>query len=663
MKKIVYFTLLIVSISIASFAKTLTLKDIHSISMQMLAFHAEYNELNPTVVKRIFKLYIDQFDPMHTYLLQSEVKEYLDLSDRKASEVIKRLMGRDYTDFEKLNTVIQNSIIRARDLRAKALLTCQNKGFKPDNKEAMAEPFEHFPKSIMELTASIQRQTQLWIVAESMGPHFALYTEEEKVKAFQIWERRQQRHEQIYLFQDNTGKALPIEEENHYFSESYLKAFAHSLDTHTAYFSRDEVNILRVSLHKQFKGIGVVIRESGKGPYIAKVMKGGPAYRSKRIYDGDLLKAIDGEKVDQLLFEDILKKMEGKDFSKVVLTLQKPDGGAEYDVVLRREKITMDEGRLKVTSENYADGVIGKISFDTFYDNGGGITTDKDLRKAITELKSQGELKGLILDIRNNSGGFLSQAVKVSGIFIPKGIIAIAKYSNGEIHYSRDTDANLQYSGPLVILTSKGSASAAEVVAQAIQDYNVGIIVGDEASYGKGTMQFQNITDPKAQHYFKITVGRYYTVSGRSPQLIGVKSDIVVESQYAPYNIGERYLLYPIPRADLGFSFTDPSNPLRQMSGVDKEQLYSSFFPTQRLKWKAMIPQLQVNSQKRLEKDSDYQDFLKKIQAIKTRKKGAPEMLHGLDDLQMKEAVNIIKDMVAIEEIQMSVPSQTAGQK
>jgi carboxyl-terminal processing protease len=224
-------------------------------------------------------------------------------------------------------------------------------------------------------------------------------------------------------------------------------------------------------------------------------------------------------------------------------------------------------------------------------------------------------------------------------------------------------DAKLQYDGPLVVLTSKGSASAAEVVAQAIQDYNAGVIVGDPYTYGKGTMQFQNITDPKAQHYFKVTVGRYYTVSGRSPQLIGVKADIVVESQYAPYNIGERFLLYPIPRAELGFSFTDPNNPLRQISGVDKQQLYSSFFPNQRLKWKAIQPQLQVNSQKRLEKNSDYQAFLNKVDALKNRKKGAGEMLHGMEDLQMAEAVNIVKDMIAIEEIQNSAPHQTAGKK
>jgi carboxyl-terminal processing protease len=661
MRKCYHLGILVLCLTVSLFSNTLRLKDIHPIAMQMLAFHAEHNTLDETIVRRTVKLYIDQFDNMHTYLLQSEVKDYLNMSDKRAREIAAHLMERDYTDFEDLNKVIQNSITRARGIRAKVLLTAQANNFAIDRTQT--EPFEHFPKSIAELSSSIQRQVQLWINAESMGPHYALYSPEEKVKAFQIWERRQERHENLYLFVDAKGNKLPIEEEDHYFSESYLKSFSHGLDAHTAYFSRDEVNMLRVSLQKQFKGVGVVIRESGKGPYIAKVMKGGPAFRSKRIYDGDLLKAIDGDRLDNLEFDQILKKMEGKDMTKVVLTLQKPDADTEYDVVLRREKITMDEGRLKVTSEPYGDGIIGIVSYDTFYDNGGGITTDKDLRKAISQLRAQGELKGLVMDIRNNSGGFLSQAVKVAGIFIPQGIIAIAKYSNGEIHYSRDMDAKLQYDGPLVVLTSKGSASAAEVVAQAIQDYNAGVIVGDPYTYGKGTMQFQNITDPKAQHYFKVTVGRYYTVSGRSPQLIGVKADIVVESQYAPYNIGERFLLYPIPRAELGFSFTDPNNPLRQISGVDKQQLYSSFFPNQRLKWKAIQPQLQVNSQKRLEKNSDYQAFLNKVDALKNRKKGAGEMLHGMEDLQMAEAVNIVKDMIAIEEIQNSAPHQTAGKK
>ncbi|MCF7852564.1 MAG: S41 family peptidase [Simkaniaceae bacterium] len=645
-----FFFYLSLLVSSAVDCKSLSLKDIHPIAMQMLTFHVEYNELSPLLVRRSFKLYIQQFDPMHTYLLQSEVNDYVNMSDRRAQEIVQRLLNRDYTDFERLNTIMQGSVQRARDIRAKALKTVESKRFQVN--EIAVKPTTSYPKSVTELTEANQRLIEMWVLAESKGPHYDYYTDEERLKAFQIWERRQQKHENPYLFCDSSGQSLSLEEEDHYFSEHYLKAFAMSLDPHTMFFSREEVNHMRLSLHKQFKGIGVIIRESGKGPYIADVVKGGPADRSKRIYSGDLLIAIDGDRLEALEFDQILKKLEGKDFTKVVLTLKKPSDPAEYEVVLRREQITMDDERLKYTVEPYGDGVIGVISFDAFYDNGRGISADKDLRRAFSELKKQGNLKGVVLDIRNNGGGFLSQAVKVAGVFIPRGVIAIAKYSNGEIQYSRDIDGSQFYDGPVVVLTSKGSASAAEVIAQALQDYHAAVIVGDEASYGKGSMQFQNITDPKAPHYFKITVGRYYTISGRTPQLEGVKSDVVVQSEYAPYQIGEKYLEYAIPQDHLGFSFTDPKNPLREISsGVDENYLYSSFFPRNRMKWKAMIPQLKENSQKRLANDADYQAFLQKIQALREDKSKGHQMLQGLSDLQMQEAVKIIKDMIAIDEL------------
>ncbi|MDN3504395.1 MAG: S41 family peptidase [Rhabdochlamydiaceae bacterium] len=650
MKHLFFSVLSVLSILSASLgAKSLTLKDIHPISMQMLSFHVENNKLNSMIVKRAFKVYIDQFDPLRTYLLESEVNDYLNMSDRTANQIVARLNVRDYSDFEKLNTKMQKSVVRARKIRDSAFKTYENKGFVAVSSNP--KPSKVFPKNITQLTQAIHTQMDLWIYIEQKSPHYDFYTENEKVNAYQIWERRQKKHENPYMFKDNKGMSMSVEEENHFFSQNYLKAFAKSLDAHTMFFSREEVNHMRMSLHKQFRGIGVMVRESGKGPFIADVVKGGPAFRSQRIHPGDLIVAIDGDRLNAVDFDQVLKKLEGKEFSKIVLTLKKPNADHEFDVVLRREKITMDDQRLKYSSEPYGDGIIGKISFDSFYDNGRGISTDQDMKKAILELRKQGNLKGVILDIRQNPGGFLTQAVKVAGLFIPKGIIAIAKYSNGEIQYSRDVDGRMYFDGPLVVLTSKGSASASEVIAQALQDYNAAVIVGDKVTYGKGTMQFQNITDPRAPHYFKITVGRYYTVSGRTPQLEGVKADIEVQSEYAPYNIGERYLPYPISRDHLGFSFTDPKNPLREISGADQSHLYSSFFPKSRLKWKAMIPQLKDNSEKRLAKDSNYQAFVEKIKALRLDPSKGHDVITGLNDLQMKEAVHIMRDMIAIDQL------------
>ena len=628
------------------FSKSLSISDIHPIQMQMLAYHVENNSLKPELIQRSFKLYIEQFDPHHTYLLKVEVKEFLEMSDRQATAVMERVRNRDYSDYERLNKVIQASVRRARDIRSKAIDTYISRG-QTVSPTAMSHGYAH---NMTELTKTIQAQVALWMAIEAKGPHYAYYTEDERVKALNIWERRQQRLENPYLYLTMNGVPMTSDEVDHHFSEHYLKAFAPSLDSHTNFFSREEVTGMRMQLHKQFQGIGVIIRESGKGPYIADMVNGGPAHRSEQITPGDLIVAIDGDRLEGLEFDKVTEKLDGRTFSKIVLTLKKPNEANEYDVVLRREKITMDDQRLKYEAQPFGNGIIGIISFDSFYDNGRGVSAEKDLRHAIAELKKKGDLKGIVLDIRGNPGGFLTQAVKIAGLFVPRGVIAIAKYSNGEIEYSRDLDGRQHFEGPLVVLTSKGSASASEVIAQALQDYNAAVIVGDRVTYGKGTMQYQNITDPRAPHFFKITVGRYYTISGRTPQLEGVKSDIIVQSEYAPYNIGEKYLDNPVSRDHLGFSFTDPNSPLKVDGSRGKKELYSSFFPKQRLKYKAMIPQLRENSERRLSQNADYQAFLQKIEALRSNSGQSHDILYGLDDLQLKESILIVKDMVIINE-------------
>ncbi len=147
------------------------------------------------------------------------------------------------------------------------------------------------------------------------------------------------------------------------------------------------------------------------------------------------------------------------------------------NVELTRSKIVLDDKRVDVEAEPFGDGIIGKITLYSFYEGDNGLSSEKDLKKAIDDLRSQGTLYGLVLDMRENSGGFLSQAVKVSGLFISSGVVVISKYSDGTVKYYRAVDGNRYYDGPLAILISRGSASATEIVAQTLQDYGVAVVV------------------------------------------------------------------------------------------------------------------------------------------------------------------------------------------
>jgi carboxyl-terminal processing protease len=645
-----FLILLFLVPSFFCFGETRVLKkeDIGPTLEQMMLYHVENQVMTPEIVKRSFKVFVEQFDPEKIYFIQSEVEGLVNMSDAEASKVLVRLQKGDWRDFENGLKLMKSAISRAQAIRTKQMSELKKGGFVLSGPELALET-QAYPVNKAHLIKKIEAQVKGWLGSEMKTNLFSTYTMEEKEKAIHIYEKRVFRHEAPYLNQNLKGEALDKKIYDHFFSTAVLKAFAKSLDSHTAFFSPEEALSMRTSLQKQFRGIGVVLKEGGRGVYIADLIKGGPAHRSQLIQKGDVISGINGMKVSQISFEDLLDKLQGPLGSSITLTLErKKDNQTQtFDVTLTRQKIVMDDERLTYRYEPVAQGIIGIVAFDGFYDNGEGITADRDLKNAIKELQSIGELKGLIIDLRQNPGGFLSQAVKVAGLFIPRGVIAIAKYSTGEIQYSRDIGGRLFYEGPCVVMTSKASASAAEVVAQALQDYGVALVVGDERTYGKGSMQYQNITDENAPAYFKVTVGRYYTASGRSTQIDGVVADVVVPSYYAPYPIGERFLRFPITRDDLGFSLIDPENPLRKIPGLDAN-LFSSYFMQQQMKWKKMVPRLKQNSQQRIMRNAPYSDF---IHQSTTYEEGKTSRLKPWsEDFQLQESLNIVKDMILMNE-------------
>ncbi|MBM3201899.1 MAG: PDZ domain-containing protein, partial [Chlamydiae bacterium] len=389
------------------------------------------------------------------------------------------------------------------------------------------------------------------------------------------------------------------------------------------------------ALKRQFCGIGVVIAENANGYYISEISPYGPAAASGLIKVSDQILAIDGKNLETLSLRAVMKLLQGEEGSILSLKVQTKQDEIK-NVHLVRKKIVMEEGRIKSEAIPFGKGVIGYFQIDSFYDNREGVTVEKDLREAISELSKETPLVGIILDMRNNLGGFLDQAIKVCGVFIEKGVVVIAKYAGGEIQYSRDYDPYNLFFGPIVVLTSKTSASAAEIVAQTLQDYGAAVVVGDERTYGKGSMQMQTITDESAKYFYKVTVGKYYTISGRSTQIEGVKPHIHVATQYAPYHIGEKFLQFPLQADSLNYQ-ENPKGKLRQFFTIYQQKKNSI--------WTKMVPVLAKNSEKRLLQNSDYQDFITLIKQCPQRY--SPLLRHK--DLAKKEAIAIIQDMALIQ--------------
>ena len=351
----------------------------------------------------------------------------------------------------------------------------------------------------------------------------------------QLWSEREDR-----LGGEKGHSLLPVQ---------LVKCFAKSMDVHSDYFSPAEAAHLRASLNKQMCGIGVIFSRDFDGLYINEVIKGAPADLSNKVHAGDKVIAVERQMVDKIGFKKAIGLMKGRAGKMLHLTLRK--GGKKNQVVqevsLKRAPIILNDQRVSSRSTPCGNGVVGLINFPGFYSNGGSISAAGDLKREIVKLQGQGNLKGLVLDMRENGGGFLDQAIKVCKLLCQAVLLRLLSIKITKCVFMNHVGKKHFMKGPLLVLTSKASASAAEIVSQTLQDYGLAIVAGDEeGTFGKGSMQTQTVTNEKAEHFFKVTVARYYTASGRSPQAVGVHSDVVVNSRYFPYTFGEKHLTFAL---------------------------------------------------------------------------------------------------------------------
>ena len=612
-------------------------KNINTSIEEMLKHHVEYQTFSPLLAKRSLRVFFEQFDSHKRYLLQSEVDPFWSMGDVELQKIVEAHRKGSYGVYEQASKVARFAVKRARDYRAKIRKEILQGGLSEDIAD---EASFSFSKNELDLKGKLTRQMLSAMRLEKELEGLSNLSYEEKVNILDLLERRLVRLEEPYM----TVK------KEHFLALHTLKAVAKSLDAHTAFFSPEEAFDLRASLEKEFEGIGIVLREGIKGVIIKEVVKGGPAERSGQLTQGDLLIAVDGKSTSSVGYQDVMKWLKGGKGEEVTLAVQKAGGGIEV-VVLVREKVVMEGELLRYTSQPYADGVIGVIEVPSFYESSDGRSCEKDMKEALRHLRSEGKVYGLVLDMRNNSGGFLSQAVKVAGLFVSSGVIVISQYSQGQMQYLRDVDGRIFYEGPLVVLTSKASASATEIVAQALQDYGIALVVGDERTYGKGTIQYQTVTNHEADTFFKVTVGKYYTVSGRSTQIEGVIADLIVPTKYAPFNIGEKYLSYALKNDQVSPAYLDT---LSDVDSRNRGWMQKNYLPNLQKKlsfWTEALPVLKLNSEYRLNHDKNFLCFLEYLKGKheNVRIGFVPVGDFGKEDLQVTEAINIVKDMSLLQ--------------
>lgn len=368
--------------------------------------------------------------------------------------------------------------------------------------------------------------------------------------------------------------------------ELILNSLAKSLDPHSNYAAPKAMEEFEISMSLKLTGIGAQLTLEDGYTKITRIIPGGPADKDKRLQPGDRLVSVvskEGEKQINLIdmnLSKVVSYIRGKKGTKVVLTVLKGGiNGARVDIDLIRDVVKLKDAEAKGKIKTIRDKKIGLIYVPSFYADFAALRDGKDdyknctddVRKILQEQIKKG-IDGLVLDMRGNGGGSLTEAIRMTGLFIKSGPVVQVKTSGGRVNVRKDDDKAILYSGPLVVLVDSGSASATEIFAAAIQDYGRGIITGT-ITHGKGTVQqvlpLSRIGRFKFIKGFnpgqvKYTMAKFYRISGGSTQKKGVSPDIVMPSynDFSPF--GEKTLRNVLPWDHI------PKAPFQKHSEVKK---------------------------------------------------------------------------------------------
>ncbi|MES9883661.1 MAG: carboxy terminal-processing peptidase [Sedimenticola sp.] len=358
--------------------------------------------------------------------------------------------------------------------------------------------------------------------------------------------------------------------------QTFINAYTLSLEPHTAYMSPRVSENFNISMRLSLEGIGAVLSSKDEYTEVRRTVLGGPARLSGKINTGDRIigvgQGVDGEVVDIIgwRLQDVVDKIRGPKGTTVRLKVLPESEGTDGNsslVTLVRNKIKLEDQAAK---KRIIEGLgnmgpvrIGVIDLPTFYRDFQGQSngvkdsrsTTADVRKLIAELMDEG-IDGLVIDLRDNGGGALTEAVELTGLFIPSGPVVQVKNASGELDIERDPDPKLVYGGPLAVLVDRNSASASEIFAGAIQDYERGIIIG-EPTFGKGTVQ--TLVDlgrmiPQRSDklgLLRLTMAQFFRINGGSTQFRGVVPDIIYPSADDSEEHGERGLDNALPWAEI----------------------------------------------------------------------------------------------------------------
>lgn len=382
----------------------------------------------------------------------------------------------------------------------------------------------------------------------------------------------------------------------------YMNAYSEVFDPHTNYFSPRDKEDFDVNFTGKVIGIGAIIQERKGNLFLGALTVGAPAWKSKQLSEGDKILKVkslpnkEAVNVVGMLSDEAVRLIRGKEGTAVTLTVEKKDKTVK-EVTMIREEVAMEDTYARSIIINSKDGkkfgFINLPGFNAEFDKEDGRNASDDIKNEIIKLKAQ-NVQGIILDLRNNGGGSLTEVGDIMGLFMNAGPYVQVKDGQGKIQTLRNKTNAPIWTGPLAIMQNELSASASEILAGAMQDYGRAVVLGSPQSFGKGTVQtfvdlnrFLNTNDDFGS--LKLTIQKFYRITGESTQKKGIESDIKMKDFFTFSEIGERYDDYALAWDKI------PQVAFNKVNGIN-------------------IPKMQQNSAQRMSVNSNYQLLLESAQ-------------------------------------------------
>ncbi len=565
------------------------------LKQQLSNNHYQPRPFDTQFASDVFTLYLEQLDPQKRFLLQGDVRQ-----------------------LEGLESSLPNDFKEGRltlpDVGHRLLLQ-RIRQIQPPVLDLLATPFdfsreEYFETDADKLefctdSAALLERWRLALKLQTLNRYLDLLEEAEQEGPVDDTRRVELEAEA----RDKVGKSLrgvfkrlldeTLQDHYNYFLGTVTRAF----DPHTNYLPPRQKEDFDIHMRGSLEGIGATLREEDGYIKVVSIIPGGAASRQGELAAEDLILEVsqEGEEavdVTNMRLREAVALIRGPKGTVVRLSVRKPDG-RHQTIAIVRDVVQIEETFVKGTllpPEGNGER-FGYLKIPTFYrdfaQQGEGRNSTDDTRRVLQELTREAPLDGLILDLRNNGGGALTDAVSIAGLFISSGPIVQVRNGDGSIKTLSDTDTSIAYSGPLVVLVNRFSASASEILAGALQDYRRALIVGSDHTHGKGTVQavvdldrhlpFRNMQKYLPLGALMVTIQKFYRVSGESTQYRGVVPDIILPDRQQHLETGERYLEHSLPWDTVAKTpFTPWQEPVAELNALralslERQQQSSDF--------------------------------------------------------------------------------------